>query len=119
MPAINYELEVGGGLEQGFVRPEAGGQIEIRLSDAVQSRFRLDYSSPDILKLTAEGEFRLFKRGDAAIELGAGASATLLDGTKTYNGRVTWTISKEVALRATTEFGPDGNRVGASITLRF
>jgi len=114
--AVRVELDVSGKLASGTVSPSAGASIEIEPVPGKALTLSLDYRSQHQLILTAAGTMKVSHTG---LALSGGIDKDLLNGDTELTGKVSYTISKNVAAVISGQIGSGGAQASAGITVKF
>jgi len=119
MEKISYTLTAAGTSQSGQLQVESGAELSVLLNNATKAKLGFDYTSPDKVILTVSGAFTIKAKRPGDITVISGLSKNILDGSTAFNGSISWTVSKKVALEAQTQFGRGPDSLGARVTLTF
>jgi hypothetical protein len=114
--SVKVELDVSGKLASGTVSPTAGASIEIEPAPGKALTLSLDYRSKNELILSAAGTMTIAHTG---LALSGGIDRNLLNGNTELTGKVSYTISKDVAAVVLGQIGSGGAQASAGITVKF
>ena len=114
--AVKVELDVSGKVASGTVSPAAGASIEIEPVPGKALTLSLDYRSQNELILSAAGTMKVSHTG---LDLSGGIDRNLLNGDTELTGKVSYTISKNVAAVISGQIGSGGAQASAGITVKF
>jgi hypothetical protein len=118
-PTVKIQVQSEGVVKNGKLTPSAGATIDVLLADSVKSGLAIDYSSPDVLRLSLSGDVTLRAGRIGTVDISGSVDKSLLDGATTVHGTVTWEIPKSVSVQVSTDLGKDEKKVGTTVNLKF
>jgi hypothetical protein len=118
-PQVKIQIESEGKTRDGKLTPSAGATIEVLLADSAKSGLAIDYTDPDVLRLSLSGDVTLRAGKTGAVEVSGSVDRSLLDGATTLHGTVTWEIPKSISVQVTTDLGRDEKKVGTKVNIAF
>ncbi|MFN8179004.1 MAG: hypothetical protein U0167_13825 [bacterium] len=118
-PHVKIQIESEGTTKDGKLTPSAGASIEVLLADSAKSRLAIDYTDPDVLRLSLSGDVTLRAGKTGTVDVSGSVDRSLLDGATTVRGKVTWEIPKSISVQVTTDLGKDEKKVGTRINFNF
>ncbi|HEX3759730.1 MAG TPA: hypothetical protein VHW23_13545 [Kofleriaceae bacterium] len=98
------------------MEPKVGGEIKIQY-DTTKAQASIDYTRPDKLVFTVQGEQSLKVIGLPDVTVGGGVK---IDGQgATYSGTVQWEISADVAAKVDLQHAPSGSSAMMTLSVKF
>ena len=117
MSGVELELRAGSKVSKGVITPSAGAAVSIKVNDASQANFSIDYTKPDEIVLSVGGDYSLVPD---RLSLGAVVRGDILSGTAGVGASIQWRIHKNVAASIETKYdSSSGVSGGLIVTIRF
>ena len=118
-PKVKVTVEADGKKTKGTLRPTAGTTIQLMFSDAAKAVVGFDYTEPNALSLRVGGDVRMRVGKEGKLRAEGDLQKSLSKGLFSFDGAMTMTFSKQVAVKVDTALTRARQKVGLKLTLAF